>query len=109
MASMMSGKNEAAIIDFNKAMDLKADFSLALLARGTAFSLLNRMEEAASDIRKLIPYLNSDMQSFVDTYGFVRPEMWKVMAEVSSEVPKTTIKMTPDEIKKLKKFLGQKA
>ncbi|MGO9379776.1 MAG: hypothetical protein ACLPN1_18910 [Dissulfurispiraceae bacterium] len=79
MATMMAGKNEAAILDFNKAMDLKAGFSLALLARCTAYSQLNRIDEAAADIRKLVPHLDSNLQSFVDTYGMVRTEMWKVM------------------------------
>ena len=109
MAAMMSGENEAAILDFNKAMDLKAGFSLALLARGTAYSLLNRIEEAAADIRKLVPQLDQNLQSFVDTYGLIKTEMWKVMAEVSGEVPKKAIEMTPEEIEKFKKFLGQKA
>ena len=109
MASMMSGKNEAAILDFNKAMDLKAGFSLALLARSTALSLLNRTDEAAADIGKLVPHLDSNLQSFVDTYGLVRTEMWKVIAEVTGEMPKKAIEMTPDEIEKLKRFLGQKS
>ena len=109
MAAMMSGKNEAAILDFNKAMDLKAGFSLALLARATAYSLLNRMDEAAADVMKLVPHLDSNLQSFVDTYGLVRTEMWKVMAEVSGERPRKAIEMTPEEMEKLKKFLGQKA
>ncbi len=108
MAAMMSGRNEAAILDFNKALDLKAGFSLALLARGTAFSLLNRIDEAAADIRKLVPQLDSSLQSFVDTYGLVRTEMWKVMAEVSGEVPMKAIEMTHEEIEKFKRFLGQK-
>ncbi len=107
MAALIGGKNEAAVLDFNKALDLKPGFSLALLARGTALSRLNRIDEAAADIRKLIPQLDSNLQSFVDTYGLVRTEMWKVMAEVSGEVPRQAYEMTPEEIEKFKKFLGE--
>jgi tetratricopeptide (TPR) repeat protein len=107
MAALMSGKNEAALLDFNKALDLKEGFSLALLARSTALSRLNRIDEAAADIRKLVPHLDSNLQSFVDTYGLVRTEMWKVMAEATGEAPRKAIEMTPEEIAKLKKFLGE--
>lgn len=107
MAALMAGKNEAAVLDFNKAMDLKPGFSLALLARSTALSRLNRIDEAAADIMKLVPQLDSNLQSFVDTYGLVRTEMWKVMAEVSSEAPRKSIQMTSEEIARFKKFLGE--
>jgi hypothetical protein len=70
--------------------------------------LLNRIEEAAADIRKLVPQLDSSLQSFVDTYGLVRTEMWKVMEEVSGEVPRKAFEMTSEEITKFKKFLGKK-
>ena len=67
------------------------------------------MEEAAADVMKLVPQLDQNLQSFVDTYGLVRTEMWKVMAEVSGERPRQAVEMSPEDILKLKKFLGQKA
>lgn len=108
MVALMAGKNESALLDFNRVLELRPGYGDALVARAAGLSRLNRINEAAADIKKIVSHpLSNGLKLFVDNFGLLRTEVLKIIAEVSGEVPEKAIKMTQKEIAKLKELLGE--
>ena len=58
-------------------------------------------------MKEVLPQIEIGMQSFADSYGIVRTEMFKVMAQLSGEKPAPTMKLSEKEIDTLKKWLTE--
>ncbi len=107
MAYMMRGEFEKAIEDFTGALNLKTDYAMAKFSRAVSFARLGRYDEASKDMLVVIPQMEEGLQSFSDSYGIVRTEMWKVMAQISGESKTPTMELGEKEMDALKKWLRQ--
>jgi hypothetical protein len=107
MAFMLNNEFEKAVSDFSAALEIKADLFTAKFARATAHARMKKFEEAALDLKVVIPQMGVNLQSFADTYGIVRNEMWKVMSQLSSESLHPNLRLTEDEINTLRKWLEE--
>jgi tetratricopeptide (TPR) repeat protein len=107
MADLIKGNYSRAIEDFTRVLELKKDHFQARLARSICYSNTGRSDEAANDIRPLIPVMEENVQQFVDEYGIVRTEMWKVMAQLSGERRTPELHLTDKEIETVKEWLGE--
>jgi tetratricopeptide (TPR) repeat protein len=105
MVWMLKDDFEKAVSDFTKALDLKKPLATAKFARATAYARLEKYDEAAADLRAVLPQMEANVQSFADSYGIVRTEMWKVMAQLSGETRTPTLDLTPEEVETVKKWL----
>jgi tetratricopeptide (TPR) repeat protein len=105
-ANLLKEQYEVAEKDFTKAMELKSGYAQALFARASAYAGHGKYEEAAQDLRKVLPEMSASVQSFVDTFGIVRTQMWKVMSQLSGEGRTPMVDLTEEEIKVLKEWLG---
>ncbi|MEW6052282.1 MAG: tetratricopeptide repeat protein [Nitrospirota bacterium] len=106
MAYMMKVEFENAVADFTRALELKTDFGMAMFARGVSYARLGRFEEASRDMMTVMPQMEQNLQSFADSYGIVRTEMWKVMAQLSGEAKTPTLDLNEKDMNTLKKWLG---
>jgi len=107
MAFMMKEEFENAISDFSKALGLKHDYFIAMFARGVSYARLGKFEEASKDMLKVMPQMEENLQSFADSYGIVRTEMWKVMAQISGDAKTPTLELGDKEMEMLKKWLQE--
>jgi tetratricopeptide (TPR) repeat protein len=107
MAYMMETEFEKAIDDFTNALKLKSDYGMALFARAVSFARLDKYDEATRDMAVVVPQMEQGLQSFADTYGIVRTEMWKVMAQVSGEAETPSLELNEKEMETLHKWLRQ--
>jgi tetratricopeptide (TPR) repeat protein len=107
MAYMMKSEFENAVSDFTKALEFKTDYATAKFARGVSYARLGKFEEASQDMMAVTPQMEQNLQSFADTYGIVRTEMWKVMAQISGEARTSTLELNEKDINTLKKWLEQ--
>jgi tetratricopeptide (TPR) repeat protein len=107
IAHMMKEEFEKAIEDFTFALKLKTDYGMAMFSRAVSLARLGRYEEAAQDMQVVAPQMEQSLQSFADTYGIVRTEMWKVMAQVSGEAETPTLALSEKEMDTIKKWLEQ--
>ena len=103
------GKNEfeKSASDLSKALEIKPDLFPAIFARATAYARTERYEDAARDLKAVLPQMEANLQTFTDSYGIIRTELWKVMARVSGEGGKQDLALTPEEIETLKNWLGE--
>jgi len=106
MACMMKGEFENAVSDLSKTLELKPDHLMAMFARGTSYARMGKFDEASKDIMTVMPQMDQNLQSFADSYGIVRTEMWKVMAEMAGERKPTTLHLGEKETDTLKKWLA---
>jgi tetratricopeptide (TPR) repeat protein len=107
MASMMKNEFDNAVSDFTKALEFKTDYGMAKFARGVSYARLGKFDESSNDMLAVMPQLEENLQSFTDTYGIVRTEMWKVMAQLSGEASTPTLELSEKDMDTLKKWLEQ--
>ncbi len=107
MAFMDNDDFEKAVTDLSRALELKPDLHTARFARATAYARMGKYDEATSDLKIVIPEMEASMQSFVDSYGIVRTEMFKVLAQISGDRRIPTVELSEKEIDTLKKWLTE--
>ncbi|HMK50253.1 MAG TPA: tetratricopeptide repeat protein [Thermodesulfovibrionales bacterium] len=105
IAHMMKEDFEAAIKAFTRSIELKPDYLVAIFARGVSHARLGRYDEASKDILKVTPQMEQDLQSFADSYGIVRTQMWKVMSQVSGESRYPEMNLSEKDMNTLKQWL----
>ena len=94
-----------AVKDFTRSIELKPSYHMAIFARGVSNARLGNFEEASKDILKVTPQMEQNLQSFADSYGIVRTEMWKVMSQVSGESKYPEMDLSEKDMNTLKKWL----
>jgi tetratricopeptide (TPR) repeat protein len=107
MAYMMRVEFENAVADFTIALELKPGYGMAKFSRGVSYARLGRIDEASEDMLAVMPQMEENIQSFADTYGIVRTEMWKVMAQMSGETRMPTLELNEKNMDTLKKWLEE--
>ncbi|MGE5239893.1 MAG: tetratricopeptide repeat protein [Chloroflexota bacterium] len=107
MVRMVRDEHDKAVADFSKALELKPDYPTAKFARATSYARLEKFDEAAKDLRAVMPEMEANVQSFVDAHGIVRTEMWKVMAQVTGERRLEELELSEDEMRTLQKWLAE--
>jgi tetratricopeptide (TPR) repeat protein len=107
LAYMMKNEFENAVSDFTKALALKSDYAMAIFSRAVSYARLGKYDEASKDMTVVMPQMEQSLQSFTDTYGIVRTEMWKVMAQISGEATMPTLALNEQEMTTLKKWLEE--
>jgi len=107
MVFMMKNEFESAVSDFTEALELKKDYGIAKFSRAVSYARLGNFEESSKDMLAVLPQMEENLQSFADTYGIVRTEMWKVMAQLSGEAQTPTLQLPEKDIDTLKKWLDQ--
>lgn len=107
MARMMKEEFEEAAEDFTSALNLKSDYGMAMFSRGVSFARLGKYEEASRDMAVVAPQMEQNLQSFADSYGIVRTEMWKVMAQMSGDAGMSRLALGAKEMDVLKKWIDQ--
>lgn len=107
MAYMMKEEFENAVLDFTRALELKTDYAMAKFARAVSYARMDKFDESSQDMMVVMPQMEENFQSFADTYGIIRTEMWKVMSQISGEEKMPTLGLSEKEITTLKKWLEQ--
>ncbi|MEW6419585.1 MAG: tetratricopeptide repeat protein [Nitrospirota bacterium] len=107
MAFMDRGEFEKAVSDFSKALERKPDLYPSKFARSAAYARLGKFDESTNDLKDVLPQMEAGAQSFADSYGIVRTEMFKVMAQISGEREVPTMNLSEKEIDTLKKWLEE--
>lgn len=107
LAYMDKSEYEKAADDFSHALERKTDYGMAKFSRAVAYARMNKIEEASQDMMAVIPEMEKGLQSFSDSYGIVRTEMWKVFAQLSGERPWPTVELGEKEMETLKKWLKE--
>jgi tetratricopeptide (TPR) repeat protein len=107
MAFIFINKFENAVSDFTQALGIKPDLFVAKFARATAYARLKKFEEAALDFKNVLPQMETNFQKFADTYGIIRTEMWKVIAQLGSDSLPKALQLTEEELCTLKKWLEE--
>jgi tetratricopeptide (TPR) repeat protein len=107
LAHMLKNAFEESVEDFTKALELKTDYGMAKFARSTAYARLDKSDEAAKDLMEVLPQMETNLQSFADTYGIIRTEMGKVFAQISGDRPWPTLTLDEKEMDTLKKWLSE--
>jgi tetratricopeptide (TPR) repeat protein len=97
---------EKSASDLSKALELKPVLFPAIFARATAYAHMQKYEEAAKDLKTVLPHMEANLQGFSDTYGIIRTQLWKVMAQGSGEGSRRGLALTEEEIDILKNWLG---
>ena len=105
-ALMEKKEYENAVSDFSKALELKPDLHTAKFARATAYARLQRFDQAALDLRAVLPLMEANVQGFVDSFGIISTEMWRIMEHMSGDSQQYGLKLSDKEIHTLKKWLG---
>jgi tetratricopeptide (TPR) repeat protein len=107
MAYMMKNEFENAVSDFTNALEYKHDYGMAKFCRAVSYARLGNFEESSKDMLSILPQMEENLQSFADSYGIVRTEMWKVMAQMSGESGASPLTLNEKDISTLKKWLEQ--
>ncbi len=107
MAFMDRGEFENAASDFSRALERKPDLHPSKFARAAAYGRLGKFDESTNDLKDVLPQMEASAQGFADSYGIVRTEMFKVMAQISGERALPDIKLSEKEIDTLKKWLEE--
>ena len=100
-------KYEKSASDLSKALELKPILFPAIFARATAYAHMQKYEEAAKDLKAVLPHMEANLQEFTDSYGIIRTQLWRIMAQASGEGGKPGLALTEDEIEILKNWLGE--
>jgi len=104
---MMKNEFESAVSDFTKALEYKQGYGMAKFSRAVSNARLGKFEESSKDMNAVLPQMEENLQSFADTYGIVRTQMWKVMAQVSGDSGTPTMELNEKDMHTLKKWLEQ--
>lgn len=108
MAYMMKEEFENAVSDFTQALGLKTGYAMAKFARAVSYARIGKFEESSQDMMVVMPQMEENFQSFADSYGIIKTEMWKVIAQMSEESEKSPLALSEKDINTLKKWLDQK-
>ncbi len=106
IANMMKNEFENAVSDFTKALELKTDYGMAKFSRAVSYARLGKFDESSKDMTAIMPQMERNLQSFADSYGIVRTEMSRVMAQISGETT-PTLELNEKDMSTLKKWLEQ--
>jgi hypothetical protein len=104
---MDKNEYEKAADDFSHALERKTDYGMAKFSRAVAYARAGKMEEASQDMMAVMPEMEKGLQSFSDSYGIVRTEMWKVLAQISGERSWPTVELGEKEMGTIKKWLKE--
>jgi len=104
---MMKNEFESAVSDFTKALEYKQGYGMAKFSRAVSNARLGKFEESSKDMTAVLPQMEENLQGFADTYGIVRTQMWKVMAQLSGEAKTPTLELKEKDIKTLQQWLEQ--
>ena len=107
LSYMDKNEYEKAAEDFSHALERKTDYAMAKFSRAIAYARMNKAEEASQEMMAILPLMEENIQAFADTYGIVRTEMWKVLAQLSGERPWPTVELGEKEIETIKKWLKE--
>jgi tetratricopeptide (TPR) repeat protein len=107
MAYMDKNEFEKAVDDFSHALERKTDYAMAKFSRAVAYARMDKIDEASQDMMAVIPEMEKGLQSFSDSYGILRTEMWKVLAQLSGERPWPTAELGEKEMETVKKWLKE--
>jgi tetratricopeptide (TPR) repeat protein len=106
IAYMMKEAFENAVADFTKALELKTDYAMALFSRAVSYARLGKFDESSKDMLVVVPQMEQSVQSFADSYGIVRTQMWKAMARMGGgEAGTPTLSLKEKDMETLKKWL----
>jgi len=106
IALMDKGDFEHALEDLDHAIVLNHELGTAFLARGLAKSGLGCEEDAASDFKVAVAYSDVEASSFAHTFGNTHTLFEKSMALLEGERGPLRIVLTPAEINKLDRWMG---
>ena len=107
IAYMSKNDFEKAIQDFNKTIELKPNHGAAFFARGSAYAQLGKAEEAVKNFKTALLYSETEAQGFDNTFEIFRTQLDRTLAMMTSECEMPSIKLTDEEIDKLKKWLEE--
>jgi tetratricopeptide (TPR) repeat protein len=107
LVKMMKEEFDNAVGDFTKALDFKTNYAMAKFARAVSYARLGKWDEASKDMMAVVPEMEANLQSFADTHGIVRTQMWKVMAQLSGDSEIPTLNLSEEAMNILKEWLGQ--
>ena len=105
IAYMMKEEFENAVSDFTKALELKADYAMAKFCRAVSYARLGKFDESSKDMLVVIPQMEQSFQSFADSYGIIRTQMWKALAQMDGESGRSALSLSEKEMETLEKWL----
>lgn len=105
MTYMMKEDFNHAVADFSGALNLKTSYGMAKFARAVSYARLGNFDEASKDMTEVAPQMEENLQGFTDSYGIVRTEMSKVMAQLSGESNLPDLELDEKNMEILKKWL----
>jgi len=105
VAEMIKGSYEPAVKDLTRSVELNHERGVAFLARGLCLSELDRMDEAARDIKTAIAFSNIEVEKFANMFGENRTLFDKSIALLEGERGPWKIVLDEAEVNKLKKWL----
>jgi tetratricopeptide (TPR) repeat protein len=108
LVHMMKEVFENAASDFTKALEFKTDYAMAKFARAVSYARLGKSDEASKDMMAVVPEMEANLQSFADTHGIVRTQMWKVMAQFSGEGEIPALDLNEEAMNILREWLVQR-
>ncbi len=106
MTYMMKEDFNHAVADFTGALNLKTNYGMAKFARAVSYARLGNFDEASKDMAEVAPQMEENIQGFADSYGIVRTEMSKVMAQLAGESNLPNLELDDKNMEILKKWLN---
>lgn len=107
LAYMTKNEFENAAADFTSALGCKKDYGMAMFCRAISNARLGKFEESSKDMVTVLPQMEENLQSFADSYGIVRTQMWRVMAQLSGEAKAPAFSLNEKDVSTIKKWLEQ--
>lgn len=105
VAYLLKNEFERAVSDFTSALEFKKDYGIARFCRAISNARMGNFDASAQDMKIVLPEMEANLQSFADTYGIVRTEMWKVMAQLSGDAKTPALELSDKDLATLKKWL----
>lgn len=102
---MMKEEFEDAVADFTRALELKTGYAMAKFSRAVAYARLGKFDESSKDMLVIIPQMEQSVQSFADSYGIIRTQMWKALAQMNGESGRSAFSLSEKEMETLEKWL----
>ena len=107
LSYMDKNEYEKAAEDFSRALERKPGYAMAKFSRAIAYARMNKTGEASQEIMALIPQMEENVQAFADSYGILRTEMLKVLAQLSGDRPWPAVDLGEKEIETIKKWIKE--
>lgn len=105
IANMVKGSYEPAVEDLTRSIELNHERGVAFLARGLCLSELDRMDEAARDLKTAIAFSSIEVEKFANLFGENRTLLDKSIALLEGDRGPWKIVLDETEANKLKKWL----